>query len=169
MCVRIQLVDAAFTTKDTATEYFEAPVTSTTYSAQEAAGPLVVVNDIPEALGQTLSLKINEGSYYPEGFHPQKPELYRDMLGLIKTQIEPERIPLSQRHRYIRRPRDVDYRPLQEVCDVETTNQRLSSILALGIEAPELLRNMRTPPVHIFTELARCVRFAQSDAQKRVD
>lgn len=127
------------------------------------------MNDILEALGQNLSFKINEGSYYPEGFDPQNPELYRHLLGLIEAQIVPEGIPLSQRLGYIRRSRDVQYRPLPEVCDVETMNQRLSAVLALDIDTPELLPNMRTPPVHIFTELARCVRFAQFDAQKRVD
>ena len=39
MCARTQLVDAALTTQDPATEYHEEPVTLATYSVQEATSP----------------------------------------------------------------------------------------------------------------------------------
>jgi hypothetical protein len=58
---------------------------------------------------------------------------------------------------------------MPEMLDVEIINRRLNWVVPDNGEAPRLLRGLPVPPFHIDSELARCVRFAQSDSQKRVD
>ncbi|KAE8867728.1 hypothetical protein PTNB29_01639 [Pyrenophora teres f. teres] len=144
-------------------------VASISKSTRENSDHLASVNKVPQVLGQKSPFKIEEGEYYPERFDPQKPEVYRTMLAHIKPKVVLRVNPFKLRYNRVRRPRDVEYHALPEVRDVKALNWRLNSILPRYTEAPHLLRNMPTPPAHFFSELTRCVRFAQSDAQKRVD
>ncbi|KAI2476491.1 hypothetical protein Ptr902_12125 [Pyrenophora tritici-repentis] len=136
---------------------------------RDNSGHLAILNQVPQVLGQESLFKVEEGEYYPERFDPQKPEEYQNMLALTEPNVPMRVNPFTLGCNGVRRPQDVDYRALPEVRNVEALNRRLNLVLPRDTRVPQLLGEMPIPPANIISELTRCARFAQSDAQKRVD
>ncbi|KAI0570743.1 hypothetical protein TUN199_11082 [Pyrenophora tritici-repentis] len=145
------------------------PTVPNSESMRDNSGHLAILNQVPQVLGQESLFKVEEGEYYPERFDPQKPEEYQNMLALTEPNVPMRVNPFTLGCNGVRRPQDVDYRALPEVRNVEALNRRLSSVLPRDTRVPQLLGEMPIPPANIISELTRCARFAQSDAQKRVD
>ncbi|KAI4654890.1 uncharacterized protein J4E78_007068 [Alternaria triticimaculans] len=116
-----------------------------------------IVTTVPSLIDRNNHAIINTGAAYSEGYDPGNPHNFKHYLAQFTDRPA------------IPRPREREYRPMPEVLEVETLNQRLDWVVPNGAEAPHLFRDMTAPPPHIDSELARCVRFAQSDAQRRVN
>jgi len=116
-----------------------------------------IVTTVPSLIDRNNQAIIKTGVAYSEGYDPGNPQNFKHYLAQFTDRPT------------VPRPREREYRPMPEILEVETLNQRLDWVVPNGAEAPELFREMPAPPPHIDSELARCVRFAQSDAQRRVN
>jgi hypothetical protein len=118
----------------------------------------VIVSTVPTWIVQNSQYTIAMDMAYLEGYSPEQPQDYKHHLAQFTARPA------------VPRSREREYRPMPKMLDVETLNQRLNWVIPVDGEAPpHLFREMPIPPYHIDSELARCVRFAQSDAQRRVD
>ncbi|KAI4693729.1 uncharacterized protein J4E84_002304 [Alternaria hordeiaustralica] len=116
-----------------------------------------IVTTVPSLIDRNNHAIIKRGVAYSEGYDPGNPQNFKHYLAQFTDRPA------------VPRPREREYRPMPEILNIETLNQRLDWVVPNGAEAPELFREMPAPPPHIDSELARCVRFAQSDAQRRVN
>ncbi|KAI4649367.1 hypothetical protein J4E93_003684 [Alternaria ventricosa] len=116
-----------------------------------------IVTTVPSLIDMNDHAIIKTGVAYSEGYDPGNPQNFKHYLAQFTDRPA------------VPRPREREYRPMPELLEIETLNQRLDWVVPNGAEAPELFREMPAPPPHIDSELARCVRFAQSDAQRRVN
>ncbi|KAI4958190.1 hypothetical protein J4E86_003787 [Alternaria arbusti] len=116
-----------------------------------------IVTTVPSLIGRNHHAIIKRGVAYSEGYDPGNPQNFKHYLAQFTDRPA------------VPRPREREYRPMPEMLEIETLNQRLDWVVPNGAEAPQLFREMTAPPPHIDSELARCVRFAQSDAQRRVN
>ncbi|KAI4630897.1 hypothetical protein J4E83_002422 [Alternaria metachromatica] len=116
-----------------------------------------IVATVPSLIDRNSHAIIKTGVAYSEGYDPGNPQNFKHYLAQFTDRPA------------VPRPREREYRPMPEILEVETLNQRLDWVVPNGAEAPELFREMPAPPPHIDSELARCVRFAQSDAQRHVN
>jgi len=116
-----------------------------------------IVTTVPSLINKNCQPIIKPGVAYSEGYDPGHPHSFKHYLAQFTDRPA------------VPRPREREYRPMPEMLEIETLNQRLDWVVPNGAEAPELFREMPAPPPHIDSELARCVRFAQSDAQRRVN
>ncbi|KAI4635765.1 uncharacterized protein J4E87_000721 [Alternaria ethzedia] len=116
-----------------------------------------IVTTVPSLIDMNKQAIIKPGVAYSEGYDPGNPQNFKHYLAQFTDRPA------------VPRPREREYRPMPEILEVETLNQRLDWVVPNGAEAPQLFRDMPAPPPHIDSELARCVRFAQSDAQRRVN
>ncbi|KAI4708026.1 hypothetical protein J4E89_007145 [Alternaria sp. Ai002NY15] len=116
-----------------------------------------IVTTVPSLIDRNNHAIIKPGVAYSEGYDPRNPQNFKHYLAQFTDRPA------------IPRPREREYRPMPEMLEIETLNQRLDWVVPNGAEAPELFREMPSPPPHVDSELARCVRFAQSDAQRRVN
>ena len=116
-----------------------------------------IVTTVPSLIGRNSHAIIKRGVAYSEGYDPGNPQNFKHYLAQFTDRPA------------VPRPREREYRPMPEMLEIETLNQRLDWVVPNGAEAPQLFREMTAPPPHIDSELARCVRFAQSDAQRRVN
>ncbi|KAI4927200.1 uncharacterized protein J4E92_006366 [Alternaria infectoria] len=116
-----------------------------------------IVTTVPSMIDRNNHAIIKTGVAYSEGYDPGNPQNFKHYLAQFTDRPA------------VSRPREREYRPMPEILEVETLNQRLDWVVPNGAEAPQLFRDMSAPPPHIDSELARCVRFAQSDAQRRVN
>ncbi|KAI4687306.1 hypothetical protein J4E81_008155 [Alternaria sp. BMP 2799] len=116
-----------------------------------------IVTTVPSLIDRNNHAIIKMGVAYSEGYDPISPQNFKHYLAQFTDRPA------------VSRPREREYRPMPEILEVETLNQRLDWVVPNGAEAPQLFREMPAPPPHIDSELARCVRFAQSDAQRRVN
>jgi hypothetical protein len=108
-----------------------------------------------------LQYQFTEDLHEPQYFDPAKPRKYAEHL--------------SQQHAFSAlRPQDTEYVPIPPMEQTEAWNLWLNSKLAPDSELPALFRNFtykrtNVPAPDDVSLLARCVRFAQSDAQKEID
>ncbi|KAI4910324.1 hypothetical protein J4E90_007758 [Alternaria incomplexa] len=116
-----------------------------------------IVTTVPYLIDRNNHAIIKTGVAYSEDYDPGNPQNFKHYLAQFTDRPA------------VPRPRAREYRPMPEILEVETLNQRLDWVVPNGAEAPQLFRDMPAPPPHIDSELARCVRFAQSDAQRRVN
>ncbi|KAI4923964.1 hypothetical protein J4E85_008122 [Alternaria conjuncta] len=116
-----------------------------------------IVATVPSLIDRNNHAIIKPGVAYSEGYDPGNPQNFKHYLAQFTDRPA------------VPRPREREYRPMPEILEIVTLNQRLDWVVPNGAEAPELFREMPAPPPHIDSELARCVRFAQSDAQRRVN
>ena len=112
---------------------------------------------VPSLIDRNNHAIIKPDVAYSEGYDPGNPQNFKHYLAQFTDRPA------------VPRPREREYRPMPEILEIETLNQRLDWVVPNGAEAPQLFRDMPAPPPHIDSELARCVRFAQSDAQRRVN
>ncbi|KAI4649914.1 uncharacterized protein J4E79_009761 [Alternaria viburni] len=117
----------------------------------------VVNKDAFEGFDRNNHAIIKTGVAYSQSYDPGNPRNFKHYLAQFTDRPA------------VPRPREREYRPMPEMLEIETLNQRLDWVVPNGAEAPQLFRDMPAPPPHIDSELARCVRFAQSDAQGRVN
>jgi hypothetical protein len=116
-----------------------------------------VVSTFPSWVDKNDQHSIKMDLAYSTGYNPAHPHHYKHYLAQF-----------SDRPAALR-PKEREYRHMPQMVDVVNLNQRLSWMLLMSGEVPHLFREMTTPPPLIDSELARCVRFAQSDAQRCVD
>jgi hypothetical protein len=117
----------------------------------------IIVPTVPSWIAEGSQYSIGIDVAYSEGYDTEYPR-----------NCEPYLAQFTARPVF---PRAKEYgcSPMPDMLDVEIMNQRLNWVVPDDGEAPRLLRELTVPPFHIDSELARCVRFAQSDSQKRVD
>ncbi|KAB2105345.1 hypothetical protein AG0111_0g6524 [Alternaria gaisen] len=123
--------------------------------ASEAAS--IIVPTVPSWIAEGSQYFIGIDVAYSEGYDPEYPRNYEYYLAQFTARPA------------FPRAKEYEYFPTPVMLDVEIINQRLNWVVPDDGEAPRLLRELPVPPFHIDSELARCVRFAQSDSQKRVD
>ncbi|CAN9388299.1 unnamed protein product [Alternaria alternata] len=123
--------------------------------ASEAAS--IIVPTVPSWIAEGLQYSIGIDVAYSEGYDTEYPRNYEHYLAQFTARPA------------FPRAKEYEYFPMPEILDVEIINQRLNWVVPDDGEAPRLLRGLPVPPFHIDSELAPCVRFAQSDSQKRVD
>ena len=116
-----------------------------------------IVTTVPSLIDRNNQPIIKMGVAYSEGYDPGNPQNFKHYLAQFTDRPA------------VPRSREREYRPMPEMLEIETLNQRLDWVVPNGADAPQLFRDMPAPPPHIDSELARCVRFAQSDAQRRVN
>ncbi|KAI4948445.1 hypothetical protein J4E91_005868 [Alternaria rosae] len=116
-----------------------------------------IVTTVPSLIKKKYQPIIETGVAYSQGYDPGNPQNSKNYL----AQFTDRPAALWSRER--------EYRPIPEMLGMEAMNQRLDWVIPNVAEAPTLFRKMPTPPSHIDSELARCVRFAQSDTQRRVN
>ncbi|RAR02057.1 hypothetical protein DDE82_006093 [Stemphylium lycopersici] len=116
-----------------------------------------VVSTVPSALEIDSRHWFEEGTAYGDHFNSEKPMAFAGILASHSSRPETTRA------------RDSEYFPLPEPRGFEKISQRLDSYVLHEDQIPPLLREFPKPPSGNISELARCVRFAQSDSQKRID
>jgi hypothetical protein len=138
-----------FTTHRTSSPAAEAIIKSEVVS--------IVVPTVPSWIAESSRYDIAMNTAYSEGYNPKHPQHYEGYIAQFTAR------PAASR------PKEYEYRPMPDMLDVELLNQRLNWVVPEVGEAPRLFRELPVPPPRIDSELTRCVRFAQSDSQKRVD
>jgi hypothetical protein len=123
--------------------------------ASEAAS--IIVPTTPSWIAEGPQYSIGIDVAYSEGYDTEYPRNYEHYLAQFTARPA------------FPRAKEYEYSPMPEMLDVEIINQRLNWVVPNDGEALRLLRELPVPPFHIDSELARCVRFAQSDSQQRVD
>jgi hypothetical protein len=116
-----------------------------------------IVPTVPSWIVEGSQYSIGIDVAYSEGYDTEYPRNYEHYLAQFTARPA------------FPRAKEYEYSPMPEMLDVEIINRRLNWVVPDNGEAPRLLRGLPVPPFHIDSELARCVRFAQSDSQKRVD
>ena len=123
--------------------------------ASEAAS--IIVPTVPSWIAEGSQYSIRIDVAYSEGCDTEYPRNCEHYLAQLTARPE------------FPRAKEYEYSPMPDMLDVEIMNQRLNWVVPDDGEAPRLLRELPVPQFHIDSELVRCVRFAQSDSQKRVD
>jgi hypothetical protein len=126
-----------------------------------SAETFVIVPTVPSYIDKNLGYKITDDLHEPQHFDPVKPRTYVEYL--------------ARQHAFsVLRPQDTEYSPMPPMQQIDAWNLWLNSKLASDSELPALFRDFtykqtKAPSSQDVSLLARCVRFAQSDAQKEID